>query len=71
MSGEWRVKRMNWLSPIGEAGSAGIECGEESGEAVHGMTRQPNQFGGTFRSAMVDHSGVLPLSPSAAGFGRG
>jgi hypothetical protein len=33
----------------GEAGAAGIEYGEESGEAVHGMTRQPNQFGGTFR----------------------
>jgi hypothetical protein len=28
-----------------------MECGEEPGEAVHGMTRQPNQFGGT---AMVD-----------------
>ena len=35
----------------GEVGAAGIEYGEESGEAVHGMTRQPNQFGGT---AMVD-----------------
>jgi hypothetical protein len=35
----------------GEAETAGMECGEEPGEAVHGMTRQPNQFGGT---AMVD-----------------
>jgi hypothetical protein len=35
----------------GEAETAGMECGEEPGEAVHGMTRQPNQFGGT---AMAD-----------------
>jgi hypothetical protein len=31
----------------GEAETAGMECGEEPGEALHGMTRQPNQFSGT------------------------
>ena len=39
------------VHPSGEAETAGMECGEEPGEALHGMTRQPNQFGGT---AMVD-----------------
>ena len=34
-----------------------MECGEEPGEALHGMTRQPNQFSGT---AMWTHSAVLP-----------
>jgi hypothetical protein len=34
---------------VHRSGEAGIEYGEESGEAVHGMTRQSNQFGGTFR----------------------
>jgi hypothetical protein len=43
-----------------------MDCGEESGEAVHGMTRQPNQFGGAFRVGDGGPQRCLPSSSSAA-----
>src|SRR6188472_3081423 len=56
------------VHPSGEAETAGMECGEEPGEALHGMRASQTSSAGR---RWWTHSAVLPLSRVPPGSGAG